>query len=107
MLNQPVTSNDIVTLKLITGEEVIAKFLSEEASSFTVSKPMVLMQGPKGPVLVPFILTAEKVEMIPILKTACLTNPTRSKNDVKSSYIEFTTGIKTSVGNESIPPLVV
>jgi hypothetical protein len=106
LLNQPIKENDIVTFKLASGEEVIAKFLSEGTHTYEVSKPLVLANGPQGGmVLAPFIITAEKMDFIPILKTAAVTAPVRSQPGIRAKYIEFTTGIKTSANGENIPPL--
>ncbi len=40
--------NDIVTFKLISGEEIVAKYVSETDTSFRIYKPLSLMPGPQG-----------------------------------------------------------
>ena len=39
---------NLITLKLVSGEEVIAKFKSINADYISIDKALVLMQGPQG-----------------------------------------------------------
>jgi hypothetical protein len=107
LIKKPIQENDIITLKLISGEEVIAKYVGQDAGAYHLSKPLVLAPGPKGMVLAPFIITAEELAEVHIIKTALVTVPFRTQQAVKNSYIEFTTGIKTSTAGTNIPPLTV
>lgn len=107
LINQPIAANEIVSIKLISGDEIIAKFVSEEETTYTLSKPMALVNNGQSMMLAPFVMTADKVDIIPFLKTAMIVPPVKSQQRVKASYIEFTTGIKTTAGNESLPPLTV
>jgi hypothetical protein len=103
LLENIIVAGDIVTLKLTSGEEVIAKFVSEEEKIYTVGKPHVLAQGPNGRmVLFPYIITADNVDLIPMLKTAVVTPPIKSNAGVKNSYVEFTSGIMKA---SSVPDL--
>jgi len=59
LIQKPITKNDIVTLKLLTGEEVIAIYVEEDAVSVTVSKPSVIGANPSGGMgLLPWIMSA-------------------------------------------------
>ena len=40
--------NEIITIKLSSGEEILCKFLSATENHITVEKGLVLMQGPQG-----------------------------------------------------------
>ena len=40
--------DDIITLKLVSSEEVITKVVEANEDSFTVAKPMMLIHTPKG-----------------------------------------------------------
>jgi hypothetical protein len=50
MLKPSYSINDIIIIKLITGEEIIAKLIDNAGSKITISKPCLLglMQGPGG-----------------------------------------------------------
>ena len=43
-----IKDGDLVTLKLASGEEVIAKYVSGADSYISIEKALVLMQGPQG-----------------------------------------------------------
>ena len=45
---------DLITLKLASGEEVIAKYKGKADSYISIEKALVLMQGPQGLALVHF-----------------------------------------------------
>ena len=43
-----IKDGDLVTLKLTSGEEVIAKFTGKADTYFSIEKALVLMNGPQG-----------------------------------------------------------
>jgi len=51
---------DIVSLKMVSGEEVIGRLADENAESVTLSKPMVFLMGPQGLGLVPYFFSGPK-----------------------------------------------
>ena len=53
---------NIITLKLASGEEVIAKFKSLNSDYISIEKALVLMQGPKGLAFGTFFSTADQNE---------------------------------------------
>jgi hypothetical protein len=55
-----IKENDIITLKLGNGEEVLAKFVRKDSANtyIEVVKGLVLMQGPQGVALGSFFSTA-------------------------------------------------
>ena len=65
-----IKDGDLVTLKLISGEEVIAKYLSRTDTRYvSIEKALVLMNGPQGLAFGTFFSTANQVEKIDISKT--------------------------------------
>lgn len=49
---------DVVTLKMSSGEELLGCFVSEDAGSYTIDRPVTLSVGPKGgPALTPYLMT--------------------------------------------------
>lgn len=50
MLSQKISNGEIVTIKLLSGEEIIGKYESEDNSYLYVTKPriFVIMQSPDG-----------------------------------------------------------
>jgi hypothetical protein len=59
---------DLITLKLASGEEVIAKYKGNDDSSVSIEKALVLMQGPQGLAFGTFFSTAKQDEVIMISK---------------------------------------
>ena len=63
-----IKDGDLVTLKLASGEEVIAKYVSGADSYISIEKALVLMQGPQGLAFGTFFSTAEQNKPINIAK---------------------------------------
>jgi len=63
-----IKDGDLVTLKLASGEEVIAKYLSGADSYISIEKALVLMQGPQGLAFGTFFSTAQQDKPINIAK---------------------------------------
>ena len=56
-----IKDGDLVTLKLISGEEVIAKYLSRTDTRYvSIEKALVLMNGPQGLAFGTFFSTANR-----------------------------------------------
>jgi hypothetical protein len=91
---------DIVTIKMISGEEVITKFsgyTNDDCTSFKIQKPYILAQTPKGPGLAPFILTGEDGASVTLEKGTfvCMV---KTDPDMATQYTSVTTGITLSTG---------
>ena len=99
LIEKPITNNDIVSIKISNGDEVIAKFVETTADgSVLVSKPMlmVLAQSPSGQPgvqMMPFfMLGGEKDGKYPInpQHIVCMI---KSNNEAKAGYLQATTGL--------------
>ena len=55
-----IKDGDLVTLKLASGEEVIAKFIGKAETYVSIEKALVLMQGPQGLAFGTFFSTARQ-----------------------------------------------
>ena len=93
MIIQTFKTNDIVTMKLVTGEEVISKFVSGETDSYKVNKPLVLSITPNGVAMTPFLFTAELNGDINIPKHVVVAIAITEKS-TSGQYIKGTTGIE-------------
>ena len=63
-----IKDGDLITLKLVSGEEVIAKYKSGADSYISIEKALVLMQGPQGLAFGTFFSTAQQDKPINIAK---------------------------------------
>lgn len=98
LLNKPLQPNDIVSLKIANGDELIAKYVETNNTHIVVSKPMLMVlgqsaSGQPGVQMMPFfMLGGEKDGNYPINKdhVVCMVV---SNNDAKAGYTQATTGL--------------
>ena len=92
LFDKPLKSGETVTIKLTTGEELIARFEEENNGDVITSKPVVLAPGAQGIGMVPWIMSAEP-DKVKINKVNILTYVTTQK-EISDKYIEMTSSIK-------------
>ena len=83
---------DIISIKLVTGEEIVAKFEEETDTVITVDKPMSLQLGPQGMGISQFMLTMDMDSKVTISKQNCLVIALTRK-EMSDQYIQGTTRI--------------
>lgn len=95
LISTPMSLNDVVTVKMVGGDEVVGKLTDERTDTYVeLSKPLVVMIGQQGFGLAPYILTAgpeataqlDRRHIISIVKTF---------DAVAKQYIKQTTGLIT------------
>ena len=84
---------NLITLKLVSGEEVIAKFKSLTEEYISIEKALVLMQGPQGLAFGTFFSTAEQKEPININKDK-ITSIANINDKIKNEYERIFSTIK-------------
>ena len=57
LIDKGVTVGEVITLKLTSGEEIVAKLAAETDSHYKLSRPMVIGMGERGPGLMPYLFT--------------------------------------------------
>ena len=82
-----------ITLKLVSGEEVIAKFKTLTSDYISIEKALVLMQGPQGLAFGTFFSTAEQKEPININKDK-ITSIANINDKIKNEYERIFSTIK-------------
>jgi|TARA_B110001454_G_scaffold209849_1_gene223766 hypothetical protein len=83
---------NIISIKLVTGEELVARFEEETDTDITVDKPMSLQIGPQGVGITQFMLTMDMNSKVTISKHNCLVIATTRK-EMSDQYIQGTTGL--------------
>lgn len=91
LINKGFSSGDVVSLKLINGDELIARFESETQDEITIVKPLALTFGAQGLGMIPWMFLAEKENIT--LKKNHVFAMTLSKKDASDQYMQGTTGI--------------
>jgi hypothetical protein len=94
LVNTPAKSGDTVSIKLTSGEEIVARVTEEKDTSWVVHKPLTLMQGPSGLVLGQWMITSDPTQDVSIPKSNVMVIA-KTLEDHAKRYIEATTGIKT------------
>ena len=84
---------NLITLKLVSGEEVIAKFKSLTDDYIGIEKALVLMQGPQGLAFGTFFSTAEQKEPINICKNK-ITSIANINDKIRTEYERIFSTIK-------------
>jgi hypothetical protein len=84
---------NLVTLKLASGEEVIAKFVSLTSDYISIDKALVLMQGPQGLAFGTFFSTAEQKEPINICRNK-ITSIANINDKIKTEYERIFSTVK-------------
>jgi hypothetical protein len=92
LIETPYKVGDIVTLKILGGDEVVGRLVEQGDNGCTLNKPHVVMMGQQGFGLAPYVLTAG-----PDYKTdvkdehvVCIV---KTYDGVAKEYIKQTSGI--------------
>lgn len=92
LIDKGVSAGEVVTIKIISGAEIIAKLMEETALSYKLSKPMVLSVGQTGIALMPYILSVDPEKTVEMSKSnVCMIAPTDKQ--FSDGYLQNTTGI--------------
>lgn len=87
--------NDIVSFKLISGEEVVARLVAETETHYEIYKPLSLMPGPQGLALAQSMMSSMLDRNIMLTKSAVVMH-SLSREEMTSAWYEATSGIKTA-----------
>lgn len=93
LIDKGVSAGEVITLKLTSGEELVARLDEETETHYKLSKPMVIGMGQQGPGLMPYLFTVSPEKVIPLLKTT-VTVAVPSDKIFADQYMQSTTGIK-------------
>lgn len=92
LLSIPYKTGDTVSLKLVSGEEVVARLEEDGADYIMISRPVSLGMGPQGPALTPFMLTSDSASNVKLKQQHVLAIGS-TNSQVKNQYLQATTGI--------------
>ena len=91
-------ANDVKVLKLITGEEVIARVSTESSDLLTLEKPMTLQMMPPntstgqvGFALVPWIKAAKNDKVVISVEHILVTD--EASDQTEKNYLQVVTGL--------------
>jgi len=93
LIDKGVTEGEVITLKLTSGEEIVAKLVEDGPVYYKLSRPMVIGMGEKGPGLMPYLFTVHPDKEVKLQK-ATVTVAEATEKLFADQFIQSTTGIK-------------
>lgn len=92
LIETPYKNGDTISLKLSSGEEIVARLDKEDAKSFTVSKPMVLIAQQEGLGLAPFMFSVSPDAKF-VLQATSVACVAKTEGEIAKQYTKQTTGL--------------
>jgi hypothetical protein len=92
LIDKGVGIGEVVTLKLTSGEEIVAKLVEEGPMHYKLSHPQVIGMGPKGPGLMPYLFTVSPDKEVKLSKGTVVVIEATDKS-FADQFIQSTTGI--------------
>jgi hypothetical protein len=92
LIDKGIQEGGVITLKLTSGEEIVAKLVEDGTTYYKLSKPMVIGMGQKGPGLMPYLFTVSPDKDIKLQK-ATVTVAEATDEAFAKQFLESTTGI--------------
>jgi len=85
--------DQVYTIKIANGDELVAKIVAQDDTTYTVAKPLTVVPGPQGINMMNSLFTADPDKTVTINKQQ-VSLIALSRDEVCDSYLEATTGIK-------------
>ena len=93
LIDKGVTEGEVITLKLTSGEELVAKLIEDGQVYYKLSRPMVIGMGASGPGLMPYLFTVHPDKAVKWLKST-VTVAEATDSVFAKQFLETTSGIK-------------
>ena len=92
LLERPIKKGSIITVKLNSGEELVARFETEDDDSLNISKVRTVAHGQQGLGIIPWMMTSQTATISINKSTVVAYTPI--DEEIAKSYQENTTDIK-------------
>lgn len=93
LIDRGVSEGEVVTFKLTSGEELVAKLVENGPVYYKLSRPMVIGMGQQGPGLMPYLFTVHPDKDVKLNKSVVAMAEATDKT-FADQFIQSTTGIK-------------
>ncbi len=97
LITKPPASGDIIAIKLVTGEEIIAKLKTVNEVALVVSKPIAIGMSQQGIAFMPFMVSADEDAELVFAHSMVVTHII-ARQELKDAYIQNTSGITPASG---------
>jgi hypothetical protein len=93
LIDKGVSEGEVITFKLTSGEEIVAKLVEDGPVYYKLSRPMVIGMGQQGPGLMPYLFTVHPDKEVKLNKSVVAMAEATDKQ-FADQFIQSTTGIK-------------
>jgi hypothetical protein len=100
IIEKPINENSPITIKTTGGDEIVARFVSEDESTITVLKPLALMSTQQGMGLAPFAFTVPLDAKLTLYKSA-IVFIAKTEEQMASQYMNSTSTVVTAPPGQS------
>jgi len=102
LIKKPIDNGSIVSFRLVTGETIVATFVSKNEFSIIIKRPVVAnsiqQDGNFGIYFSPFCMTIDEDNEFSIPMSALLFQPVTMRDELKASYVKMMTGLDIPLG---------
>ena len=95
LIDKGVCEGEVITFKLTSGEELVAKLVEDGAAYYKLSRPMVIGMGQQGPGLMPYLFTVHPDKDVKLNKNVVAMAEATDEQFAKQ-FLQSTTGIALS-----------
>jgi hypothetical protein len=93
LLKKDYTEGEVVTFKLVNGDEILARVVATDPDSWTVSKPLTIESREKGLGLLQTIMSMDMKDPVVLQKSSVMIH-TATVNELANHYIKTTAEIQ-------------
>jgi hypothetical protein len=93
LIDRGIVEGGVVTFKLTSGEEIVAKLVEDGAAHYKLSRPMVIGMGQQGPGLMPYLFTVHPDKDVKLNKSVVAMAEATDEQFAKQ-FLQSTTGIQ-------------
>jgi hypothetical protein len=93
LIDRGIVEGGVVTFKLTSGEEIVAKLVEDGAAYYKLSRPMVIGMGQQGPGLMPYLFTVHPDKDVKLNKSVVAMAEATDEQFAKQ-FLQSTTGIQ-------------
>jgi len=93
LLSKKYDADDIISLKISNGDEIVAKFVSETDSAYVLSKPMAVVPSQQGIGLIQAMFSVDPAKELHLAKSHVMIH-SHSADGLADHYREVTSGIQ-------------
>lgn len=104
---QVVDINDVVTILLVGGEEIVGKLIERTSESVSLAKPIRVVlepihQGQVGVSVLPVLGSVSEMSSVQIPFSAMAIRPLKTGEDLRRKYLEITSGLVTPSRDQTL-----